>query len=393
MLRTKNMGFSFYVRAEVLSGIGPDVSWNTRGGPDGTALSKPKWFQEIASPAIKKSVRLTSNIVRVTYNSLVILKSGNNTMVIVSRLDDMAFRGAVALSNAGASLLSHGSIETSAMPALADALAILQHLSMSSVESDNATSTQSLSNDQQNCIDAAILQAIESKVKETNRHLSANAKLQCVEIPMSKLDCSSISSMIAFSQHSLDLFLTSDCENIVEMRPIRMSECCSEQLTSTMQTDLVSAVMLYNFAYGFLILGNSEANQPSLSGNLVVSALAKNMLQTSRGMFQLSMNILRRYVHVFQHPHGNGNFSKGEDAIESLALLLFLWVSVLISDYQAALILFLSSEEARAFEDEYFQTHGVFLRRIADKLQTTLKYLHGSDSRGKIMYHGGAAAA
>ena len=320
------------------------------------------------------------------------------------RVQDVVFRGAIALSNAGASLISDRNlVETAAIPAFTNAVDLLKRLTAGLLDDSESSSTTARSNELQVSIeiDPSTLELVESQVRHANRHLSScRHPGNQFEIPLSNLNCRCIRKLIAISQSSLTHFLDTGLEHTMEMRPIRLSDCSCDQLTSTMQTDLVSAIMLYNFALAFLVLSHITANEPpSGMNNHAISAAAKDMVLTSRQLFRLSMNVLHRYEHILlQQPAQESGWSNSvddSDRIQSATLFLFVWVSVLMSDYQAALILVLSSNDQPpgAFVDGDFHAQAVFLQQVSHTLLASLDSLYGSNVHEKPYYREGAAAA
>jgi len=309
-----------------------------------------------------------------------------------ARIQDVALRGAVALSNAGASLLVSdcSSIETVVMPALTHAVSTLQQLCTLSIDSLFAGHLQ-LPHQPSS---ASWLEVIEAKVNETNRHLSLRhhpaPTTNCIDVPMGDLDCKSIRTLIEDSQANLSNIFNN--ENVIEIRPIRMTDCCLEQMTSTMRTDLVSAIMLYNYGLGFLMSGHFKINELNRQDvhQQAIKVSAKEMVQTSRQLFRLARDILSRYEDLFNQRSERIilNNSGDTDKIQLSAVVLVVWTSVLSCDYQAALIHFLFSEVAVAFEDDYFQSQGLSLQHLANRLLKTLNYIYGS-----YMQESGAPAA
>lgn len=319
------------------------------------------------------------------------------------RVLEVVFRDAVALSNAGASLVTDLSlVETAAIPAFTNALHLLKQLAFGLDESETSNSTARSDVSQLTSeIDIATLEFAEAKVGDANRHLSSSRCVsgKNVELPMSKLNYKCIRSLIEVSQANLAQLFESGVENHLEMRPIRMNDCLYEEDgMSTMQADLVSAIMLYNSALGYLMLSHIRANEPPLVDNIRISAEAKVMLLTSRQLFRLSINILAHYEHILlQHAQQNAwlSSSQSSDMIQTSTLFLFVWVSVLICDHQASLILFLSSTEQPpgAFSHDQCHAQAVFLQQVAETLHSSLDSIYGSDAEEQSRYIEGAAAA
>ena len=304
-------------------------------------------------------------------------------------LSEMALRGAVALSNAGASLISDPcSIETAAMPAFTAAIGILEYLCAGSLSNLNRNEIETLCEIAQNReLQFIMLETIEIQVRDGDRKLAKIHSLpkNYSEIIMCKMDSSSLVTMIHQALHLLHIF-PNGIEGVAKARPIRVVDCSFDQIaTTSLQADILSAVMIYNYGHVFLSLGQSRLPHTGIS--------ARAMFQTSRRLFHLVLDILMRYLLVFRQPGEVLDNPEGSDTIQSSALLVFVWASVLSSDYQAALILSNTSEKDSSFEHVYFQSYSHSLRDLASKLLRQLSHIHDCDLQEGLVPLGAAGAA
>ena len=306
-------------------------------------------------------------------------------------LSEMALRGAVALSNAGASLISDPcSIETAAMPAFTAAIGILEHLCAGALTVSNLhrNDIETLfETAQRRDLQFLLLETIEIQVRDANRKLAKLHHLpkKYSEIRMYNMDSSSLVTMIQQAQCVLQ-FLPNGIERVAEARPIRVEDCSMDHVSMTsMEADMLSAIMIFNYGHGFLSLGQSRLPHSSMS--------ARTMFQTSRQLFHLALDILKRYLGVFRQPSEVWDNPEGSDYIQSSTLLLFVWASVLSSDYQAALLLSNSSGHEVSFDHVYFQSYSHSLQELASKLLRQLSHIHGCDLRACSTEIGAAGAA
>lgn len=304
-------------------------------------------------------------------------------------LSEMALRGAVALSNAGASLISDPcSIETAAMPAFTAAIGILEHLCAGSLRNLYRNDIETLfETAQRRDLQFLLLETIKIEVRVANRKLAKIHHLPKYysEIRMCNMDSSSLVILIQQAQGMLQ-FGPNSIERVAVVRPIRVEDCSMDQVsTASMKADMLSAIMIYNYGHGFLSLGQSRLPHSRMS--------ARAMFQTSRDLFHLALDILKRYAGVFHQSSDILDKPECSDIIQSSALLVFVWASVLSSDYQAALIISHFSGQDVSFEHAYFQSYSHSLQVLASKLLRQLSHLHGCDLLDLSTDFGTAGAA
>ena len=297
---------------------------------------------------------------------------------MIPKMHEIAFRGAVALSNAGASLMLAGT--TDAMSALNNALSILHRMHLSSLEKPN---NNRVGHEELTASVDLSLEDIESKIQQVNRHLSLSVKLPSFEsfekslhVPIRDLDGSSIRTLLQLAKTNLKNSYLAATRNF-ETRPLVINNCSCDP-TSHTESDLVTVICLFN--YGLSLVVHTEQGSRTVPDDP-----AEIKLRASRRVFLLSLNIIGRMKRSLEQSQDCRLF----DWLQSSVLLIFVWSMVLAGYHQTTLLLM---EEPEDLALELLYEQRLDMLEQTDELLSILDRISGSEN-GSCIHTESAAAA